>query len=80
MKNWFESLPCASRAFCEPCRLNQPFRQALAEKGIVPHEDFPCPHGITLENLPLQAAIVGKGRCLTCEEKRRIAEQKLSQS
>lgn len=37
-----------------------------------------CPNGVRLETLPLETAKTGKGRCLTCEEKKRQREAELN--
>lgn len=39
-----------------------------------------CPNGMRLENLPLESKPARAGRCLTCEEKRRLEAGKLSQT
>lgn len=35
-----------------------------------------CPNGVRLETLPLETAKVRAGRCLTCEDKRKMSQQK----
>lgn len=52
--NWPGSAACASRAHCAACRLSPAFRASIAVK--YPGWDESCPHGVTLENLPLPVA------------------------
>lgn len=68
MRAWVESQACQSRSFCDTCRLKRVFREQLHRQGIVATPDFPCPHGVTMANLPIPSKVATKGRCLTCEQ------------
>jgi len=48
--------------------------------SFVLREGEVCPNDVRLETLPLESVKVRAGRCLTCDEKRRIAAEKLSQT
>lgn len=69
MRAWIENGECRLKSpdNCLWCRSDEAWR---AQVGL-PSE---CPEGVTITTLPLESRPANKGKCLTCEERKK--EQK----
>lgn len=46
-KSFFDTWHCRSRQHCNACRTDQNFRRYIADRYVVPGENFDCVYGVT---------------------------------